>query len=562
MAITWRNVDAPDLRGVGSLLASGSELMNQGAAQIGDILQRRLDTQKANWDLQAKDNTMAAINQIKAIKDLNQLEGTDLNQILSPYGGQIDAGLVSDAFGNQSNVIAQGMQNEQTVRTLSDQKQYQSAFNQMLQAYGNGDIKTGDAISAQLQNTTYGDEAANASIAARERLRQQQNENARLSLERSRFNYQKDRDSKNDLLFKGQAAISLAARDAVIAGQDPQKAINDFLKTNPQYAAFATELSSHGQSAAKSYATLDNNGVIAKGSVDGAYADLGDKLLKSKNEQLVLAADQNGVSSDYIRSLTQKDNTATQDKYFGDGEGKLSSSVLNKVNKALKDAGQKTELSLAEMPYFVARYEPSSLPLNDGNLDNVVAQIVSNRKGYETYLGQAKTIEDQFTSKQTELNKLHNQAVRDIVKFDSSGNVSELQNLVSAYTQNSVFDPTIQIVKTQRQADADTIKNQQTALEAERKLVSELKARAKQREMPGLSSRTPTNVSVNTAIPNFVAPVGYNPVTRLSDVLDFSNISQNAELYKQWQNDKNVSAADKRSLSAWKRYLAEHTSKK
>ena len=47
-----------------------------------------------------------------------------MNQILSPYGGQIDAGLVSDAFGNQGNVIAQGMQNEQTVRTLGDQKQY------------------------------------------------------------------------------------------------------------------------------------------------------------------------------------------------------------------------------------------------------------------------------------------------------------------------------------------------------------------------------------------------------------------------------------------------------
>ena len=42
MAITWRNVDAPDFRGVGQLLQTSSNFLDKGTEQINAILQERV----------------------------------------------------------------------------------------------------------------------------------------------------------------------------------------------------------------------------------------------------------------------------------------------------------------------------------------------------------------------------------------------------------------------------------------------------------------------------------------------------------------------------------------
>ena len=556
MAITWRNVDAPDLRSVGSLLASGSELMNQGAGQIGDILQRRLDTQKANWDLQAKDNTMAAINQIKAIKDLNQLEGTDLNQILSPYGGQIDAGLVSDAFGNQGNVIAQGMQNEQTVRTLGDQKQYQSAFNQMLQAYGNGDIKTGDAISAQLQNTTYGDEAANASIAARDRLQQQRYQQAQLANASASLRLQKQRYDAETRPSELQSNLIQALVAGKQKGADLTETMTGFLDNlNPADKKYYMSLQQAGDAYIQNGAyrfTPDQAEPINK--VTNLANDAAKKLDKAVETQTLELNKKFGIDPTYATNYERVGTPDDITKYVGKDKN-LSNDDYTGINNALLALGQKPINDGSELPMVASLFEKTYKNTDSGDYADMAATIAKQRNRMEAVQQLVYQLNTNATNAKTQLDKdsaITLNAYRRRIGAGGKVDASKLKFNI----------PDIKVTETETERLQKEIDKRDAEIEAERKLVSELKARAKQREMPGLSSRTPTNVSVNTAIPNFVAPVGYNPVTRLSDVLDFSNISQNAELYKQWQNDKNVSAADKRSLSAWKRYLAEHTSKK
>ena len=556
MAITWRNVDAPDLRGAGSLLASGSELMNQGAAQIGDILQRRLDTQKANWDLQAKDNTMAAINQIKAIKDLNQLQGTDLNQILSPYGGQIDAGLVSDAFGNQGNVIAQGMQNEQTVRTLGDQKQYQSAFNQMLQAYGNGDIKTGDAISAQLQNTTYGDEAANASIAARDRLQQQRYQQAQLANASASLRLQKQRYDAETRPSELQSNLIQALVAGKQKGADLTETMTGFLDNlNPADKKYYMSLQQVGDEYIKNGAyrfTDAQAGPINKVTnlANNEAAGL-DKAVKTQTLELNKKF---GIDPTYAANYERVGTPDDITKYVGKDKN-LSNNDYAGINSALLALGQQPINDGSELPMVASLFEKTLTNTDSGDYADMAATIAKQRNRMEAVQQLVSQLNTNANTAKTQLGKdaaITLNAYRRIIGAGGKVDGSEVRFNI----------PDIKVTETETERLQKEIDKRDAEIEAERKLVSELKARAKQREMPGLSSRTPTNVSVNTAIPNFVAPVGYNPVTRLSDVLDFSNTAQNAELYKQWQNDKNVSAADKRSLSAWKRYLAEHTSKK
>ena len=558
MAITWRNVDAPDLRGVGSLLASGSELMNQGAAQIGDILQRRLDVQKANWDLQAKDNTMAAINQIKAIKDLNQLEGTDLNQILFPYGGQIDAGLVSDAFGNQGNVIAQGMQNEQTVRTLGDQKQYQSAFNQMLQAYGNGDIKTGDAISAQLQNTTYGDEAANASIAARDRLQQQRYQQAQLANDAARLALERTQIDKENNLNAQKNAIAGIIETARVKEEDPAPAIAQYLgglkdrSNNQTLSAFAdSETKRIYKLSGKQQQEYDQalaSLTAAKDTVKTNVKDLLPKVIQSS-----------GLSPTYLGNVGKVGSPNDVNTYVGKEENQIPTKIYNAVNESLHLHGENDINIGSELPDLISQYDPSLTTLDSTNIANLTAYLLAQRTALRIYNEKVSDMTKQANIKSNAFDKRIAEWDGNIKRAYAANDQARIglyqvqaENIKPDTITIPVDTPTTRALKAKEKAEAERDAANKRA-EKERKL-------AAQGRMPPPQSRAVNDIV--DAANNIKAPIGYKPEVALSNLMDFSNVKEDSALYNKWKKEMQAQGKPATSRAAWEKFKADYVKNK
>ena len=558
MAITWRNVDAPDLRGVGSLLTSGSELMNQGTAQIGDILQRRLDVQKANWDLQAKDNTMAAINQIKAIKDLNQLEGTDLNQILSPYGGQIDAGLVSDAFGNQGNVIAQGMQNEQTVRTLGDQKQYQSAFNQMLQAYGNGDIKTGDAISAQLQNTTYGDEAANASIAARDRLQQQRYQQAQLANDAARLALERTQIDKENNLNAQKNAIAGIIETARVKEEDPAPAIAQYLgglkdrSNNPILSAFAdSETKRIYKLSGKQQQEYDQalaSLTAAKDTVKTNVKDLLPKVIQSS-----------GLSPTYLGNVGKVGSPNDVNTYVGKEENQIPTKIYNAVNESLHLHGENDINIGSELPDLISQYDPSLTTLDSTNIANLTAYLLAQRTALRIYNEKVSDMTKQANIKSNAFDKRIAEWDGNIKRAYAANDQARIglyqvqaENIKPDTITIPVDTPTTRALKAKEKAEAERDAANKRA-EKERKL-------AAQGRMPPPQSRAVNDIV--DAANNIKAPIGYKPEVALSNLMDFSNVKEDSALYNKWKKEMQAQGKPATSRAAWEKFKADYVKNK
>ena len=229
MAITWRNVDAPDFRGVGQLLQTSSNFLDKGAEQINAILQERVQAQQKAWDKGEEANTLQAVNQIRQMQNLPDVQNADLNTLTQPYGAQINAAAVLDSLAKQSGVIAQNKQTEATVRDLNDQDQYGGIYAQARQALANGDLKTGEQLASQLGSSKYGQAIAEDIAAARaqnfsqwEARQRLANDNARLTIARTQI------DKENNLNAQKNAVAGII-ETARVKGEDPAPAIAQYI---------------------------------------------------------------------------------------------------------------------------------------------------------------------------------------------------------------------------------------------------------------------------------------------------------------------------------------------
>ena len=225
MAITWRNVDAPDFREVGQLLQTSSNFLDKGTEQINAILQERVQAQQKAWDKGEEANTLQAVNQIRQMQNLDDVKNADLNALTQPYGAQVNAAAVLDSLTKQSGVIAQNKQTEATVRDLNDQEQYGGIYAQARQALANGDLKTGEQLASKLGSSKFGQAIAEDIAAARaqnfsqwEARQRLANDNARLTMARTQI------DKENNLNAQ-KNAIAGIVETARVKGEDPAPAI-------------------------------------------------------------------------------------------------------------------------------------------------------------------------------------------------------------------------------------------------------------------------------------------------------------------------------------------------
>lgn len=109
--ITWRNVEAPDLRGAASMLNLAQSGFNSGFDQLNNVLKREQDTAEANWKVQRDNNTQAFLNSINQYRTPEEYQAALQSGALdlSKYGAQIDQAVARSALDGRLSILQDRM---------------------------------------------------------------------------------------------------------------------------------------------------------------------------------------------------------------------------------------------------------------------------------------------------------------------------------------------------------------------------------------------------------------------------------------------------------------------
>lgn len=149
---TWHNVYTPSV-------VSGSHLYGQGAkATMGSLdalnkaIGARGDINRANWDNQKNLNTQSAINQITSATTMDDYNKINLDEVLKPFGAQVDTQAVRNAYNTQDNAIKKDYAETAAYQELMRKETDTPIYNQAVAALGKGDMKTAKELTGKLQS--------------------------------------------------------------------------------------------------------------------------------------------------------------------------------------------------------------------------------------------------------------------------------------------------------------------------------------------------------------------------------------------------------------------------
>lgn len=105
--ITWRNVEAPDLRGAASMLQLANNGFNSGFDKLNQVLQNEQATAEANWKVQRDNNTQAFLNSINQYRTPEEYQAALASGVLDTgkYGAQIDQAATRSALDGRLAVL-------------------------------------------------------------------------------------------------------------------------------------------------------------------------------------------------------------------------------------------------------------------------------------------------------------------------------------------------------------------------------------------------------------------------------------------------------------------------
>ena len=419
MPITWRNIEAPNFGQAGQLLNLSNNLITQGADQLTNIMQARAAVQGQEWDAQKNQNTQNAINNIRGLTT-DQLKQATVAGLVSPYGAQIDAQQVRDAFNNQDEFIAGNLQTAQNIKDSNDRTQYGGTYDTFMQALAQGDMKTAQGLAAQLKGTVFGVDAANAfretentrfeQNATNRRLAMEGQANAmaaqRLQMEQAAVKRQLEEEEKRkQAMLKGQQTYA----DAIRQGRDPDAAMQeamlnvpaqyvDYFKQGGQGVAGVTKLTTREQE--------DLNTKILTPIADAKNAlktDLGDK------QRTVLK--NSGLNQDEIKAYEQQG--VNLNSVIGDGGDKIPKSIYDElINIAAKD---RRAITTNELAAVKLRYNNGDGAFNfQDSADDLYKKIKQIRTGYDYYKSQTNALNSEYNSQITSLDRQLGKYTQDI----------------------------------------------------------------------------------------------------------------------------------------------------
>ena len=555
MAITWRNVDAPDFRGVGQLLQTSSNFLDKGTEQINAILQERVQAQQKAWDKGEEANTLQAVNQIRQMQNLDDVKNADLNALTQPYGAQVNAAAVLDSLTKQSGVIAQNKQTEATVRDLNDQDKYGGIYAQARQALANGDLKTGEQLASQLGSSKFGQAIAEDIAAARaqnfsqwEARQRLANDNARLTMARTQI------DKENNLNAQKNAVAGII-ETARVKGEDPAPAIAQYLgglkdkSNNPILSAFADSETARIYTPSKEQTELTT-------PILSGLAEKRKEIQSDKAAKILQVQHENMLDNTYLGNVGRVGSPNDVNTYVGGGDNQISGDVYNLVNKKLKLAKQP--------PIDVGSELPTVLPqakgyLDDTKAENIVNYLKTQRMGLRIYQSKVAEINKQASEAEAALDLR-------VADFNANSRRAFAANDKTAINQILAAGSKIQAGKISIPIDTPETLALKKQLQAEAERDAAIKQAEYERNLAA-QGRTTTPQSraakdIAEAAKDIKAPIGYKPGVALSNLMDFSNVKEDAALYKEWKKEMQAQGKPATSRAAWEKFKADYVKNK
>ena len=93
-AITWRNIDAPSVQGVSSMITGAQQSLDSGFNKFNELIKQRETMDNANWDNTKQNNTQAFLDQLTQYRTPEELKAAQesgvLDRMRQEAGAQID----------------------------------------------------------------------------------------------------------------------------------------------------------------------------------------------------------------------------------------------------------------------------------------------------------------------------------------------------------------------------------------------------------------------------------------------------------------------------------------
>lgn len=107
--ITWRNVDAPDLRGSAALMGVAQQGINRGFDQFQNVLQRQQQVDEANWNQVKENNTNELRNQLFAARTPEEAQAiqAQIMERMNTLGAQVDQNSIRTAMDGRIPLLQQ-----------------------------------------------------------------------------------------------------------------------------------------------------------------------------------------------------------------------------------------------------------------------------------------------------------------------------------------------------------------------------------------------------------------------------------------------------------------------
>ena len=126
--ITWRNVEAPDLRGAAAMLGQAQASLNSGFGHINDVLKNERATADANWSQIRDNNTQTFLDSIAQYRTAEDFQAAQqagaLDQLRSQFGPQIDRAAIRAAEdGRLATLQGRDVQAINYGNTMTDHKE-------------------------------------------------------------------------------------------------------------------------------------------------------------------------------------------------------------------------------------------------------------------------------------------------------------------------------------------------------------------------------------------------------------------------------------------------------
>ena len=107
--ITWRNIEAPDLRGSAALLGVSQSGINKGFEQLQGVLQQQQKVDEANWNQIKDNNTNDLRNQLFAAKTPEEAQAVQaqIMERMNSLGAQVDQNSIRTALDGRIPLLQQ-----------------------------------------------------------------------------------------------------------------------------------------------------------------------------------------------------------------------------------------------------------------------------------------------------------------------------------------------------------------------------------------------------------------------------------------------------------------------